>query len=217
MPTELTNGDKYRTRAEAEEFLRNNAQARQDAFDAHEKVHSQDERAVRTALDAVSRERTIHSEAHNRDHEHHERIHQQEQTAVATALSAVAREREIHSAAHEREHMSHQKEHDLAGIAINKAESATNIRFSSFNEFRGQLGDLINRLASKETVEASAKENSRRYDELRERIIAIEKADVKGEGKQLGQTAMVALIVGAVSFVATILGIVIVVANFATG
>jgi hypothetical protein len=65
--------------------------------------------------------------------------------------------------------------------------------------------------------EDARRDRETRHEELRVRIDNIEKGDAKGEGKSLGQGAMIALIVGAVAFVGTILGIVTALANVATG
>lgn len=138
---------------------------------------------------------------------------------------------DVHEAAHEREHQATEqafaKAETASSEAIGKAETATDKRFSSVNEFREQLRDQAGRLATKDTVETlnkemdrrfedASKEYLRRFSDLQAAIVLIEKADVKGEGKQIGRNTMVAVIVTAITIVGTILGIVITIANLAT-
>lgn len=214
------------------------AEAHQYSHEAHTDKHKAEGESVKTALAAVERERSVHAIAHDREHTGHALTHQQEQLAVKTALDAVGRERDIHAAAHEKEHHAHLREHELNTLAITKAEKASDDRFHAVNEFRSQLSDVIGTLASKEAVEALAKDNERRWDEIRKdldrrfadaskqtqeryeanraSIIAIEKGDVKQEGKGLGQTWVFAGIVTVISVVGAVLGIVVVLANLAT-
>lgn len=105
---------------------------------------------------------------------------------------------ELHSA-HER---AHDQEHDMTEKALDKAVGAMDKRLEGMNEFRASLKDQSQTFARIDTVDA-----------LRERIVAIEKLDIKGEGRSLGQGAVVAVLVGAISLSATIVGIIVVLAN----
>ncbi len=194
--------------------------AHKTAHEAHDEKHKAEGDAVHTALAAVDRERTIHVEAHDREHKGHGLVHEQEQKAVTTALAAVGRERDIHAEAHKREH-------ELNQTAIEKAERANDARFMSVNGTRDQLNDLVRRLATKESVDALTadktrrwedlrKELDRRFDEQRSAITAIEKGDVKQEGKGIGQAWVFAGLATVISVVGVILGILIIVVNFAT-
>lgn len=152
-------------------------------------------------------------------------------TAVTVALDDHHREHSVHEQAHDREH-------DSVSVALSKAENATERRFESVNEFRSQLKDQAASLATREAVETLALTIDRRMNEINKTtadwreafsksmadrfdaqgraIIAIEKGDVKQEGKGIGQGAAIAAIVGAVGFAATLLGLLIVVANLLT-
>ncbi len=197
--------DRYLTRREAEVIHANSA----DAIDK-----------------ALETERVLaheHNLAHAKAHEAHEEKHDSENEAVKTALAAVDRERNIHADAHDREHLGHLREHGLNNLAIEKAESATDKRFASTNAFREQLNDMIRQLAPKETLDVFTKEvdrrfedarkdTERRHEELRQAITTLERTDVKAEGKGIGQGAMIAYIVTAIS----VLGSLIVLVNLLT-
>lgn len=195
-----------------------------DAHTSHNEKHVAEGEAVKTALQAVDRERNIHSIAHDKEHVGHSTIHAQEQLAVHTALDAVGRERDIHATAHDKAHLAHEREHELSKLAISKAEDATDKRFTAVNGTRDTVNDIVHNLASKESVDAIArdtvrrweenrKELDRRFDEQRVQITNIEKGDVKQEGRGIGQGTVITVIIGAVGFVGTLLGIIIVVAN----
>lgn len=186
----VEDGSEYLTRREAEIIIENGARQAEQ----HSKQHIQEMSARELALQVEARERATYVDSHNREHVSHESIHALEQEAVKVALSAVDRERIIHAEAHSGEHDSHEIEHDLNNLAIDKAERGNDRRFD----------DL--RL-----------ENNRRYAELRGRVEVIEKLDVKGEGRQLGQAAVIGLIIGSVGFFSTLLGIIIVAVNILTG
>jgi hypothetical protein len=154
-------------------------------WEHHAAIHAEQDQSVVTALDAVTREQKTHVIAHEAAHAAHGREH----TLVEKATDAAT--------------ASHDKEHALEKDARDKAENAIDKRLEGMNEVRSQLKEQALTFARVEVVNS-----------LTDRIIAIEKLDIKGEGRALGQGAVVALIVGAVSFVGAILGIVIVVANF---
>jgi hypothetical protein len=207
--------DRFLTRREAEVIIANGAAAQQERIDSHAREHAAEKIALELALEAANRERLTHEASHDREHGAHEKIHANERAAVSTALDVVGKEREIHAHAHEREHASHIREHELDKLAVTKAEAANDIRFKSTNGYREQLDVVIRTLATKETVDGYQSHTNQRMDELRDKIVAIEKGDSKAEGRQLGQGAVVGIIVTAVFVASAVLGIVVVLANFA--
>jgi hypothetical protein len=219
--------DDFLTRREANVILRSGEAAHSAALKAHEEKHAAEQASARTALEVADRERVQHDEAHKREHHLHGEKHAQADVAIEKALDAVARERAIHAEAHQREHEAHQREHAKDAVAIDKAEKATDLRFAAANAFREQISDMTRTFATKEALDSHLSESDRRiqdiratYDrrveELRNRVELIEKGDVKQEGRGIGQAATVAAIVAAVGFFATLLGIVIVLANVFT-
>lgn len=234
-PTE----DHFLTLREAERLIVATAATQVERFEAHLSAHRQEAEALDKALAAESKLELQHNTAHDKAHDSHEEKHAAEEQAVKAALDGLDRERAIHSMAHDRAHESHQREHGLNNLAIDKAESATDKRFISVNGTRAQMEDMLRTLTSQDAFNAlaadfvryreeSRKDQDRRFEEIRlerERRFAevhlaitnIEKGDVKGEGKELGRNAMVALIVGAIGLVGTVLGILVVASNLATG
>lgn len=152
---------------------------------AHTDEHKMLALNLQVAMDAIERERALHVTAHDAAHVAHEREHSLDHRAEELAS------------------VSHQKEHALEKNARDKAEQAIDKRLEGMNEVRSQLKEQAQTFARVESVSA-----------LTDRVIAIEKLDIKGEGRALGQGAVVAIIVTAISVTATILGILIVVANF---
>lgn len=147
--------------------------------------------------------------------------------ALKAALSDHHREHEVHAAAHEREHIAHSREHVLNDQSVATAAHSVDKRLESMNEVRQQLRDQTAAFASAERVEQFIKDTDRRFTEAskhtddkyennRLRIETLEKGDVKQAGKQMGQGAVVAIIVTAITVVGTILGIIIVIANAIT-
>lgn len=141
-------------------------------------------------------------------------------TALRAALTDHHREHGVHDTFHDREH-------DSTEQSIAKSEAATDKRFEGANAFREQLREQAVRLAGKDQLEALAKDTDRRFEETRserERRLAelrlavtnLEKGDVRVEGRELGRSAMVAIIVTAIGLVGTILGILVVAANALT-
>jgi len=231
--------DDYLTRREANVIIRSGEAAQEAAKEAHDAQHDAENLAVTTAMTVAERERQTHAAAHEREHKLHAEKHLSEDEAIKTALDAVSRERLIHAEAHDREHAAHQREHALANIAIEKAERATDLRFAATNAFREQLNDIVMTLASKESMETLQKESDRRFEALtvqlqqqfaaaekltqdryesnRAAIVELQKGDVKAEGRGIGSAAMVAYIVTAIGIVGSVLAIIVILSNFATG
>lgn len=122
--------------------------------------------------------------------------------AVDKAFAAVGRENQLHIDAHVADHISHEREHKLTQDALEKALKANDTRLEGMNQFRQQLQEERSRFVSRDL-----------FDALTNRIIAIEKLDIKSEGKALGQGAVIAAIVGSVSAAGAIISLIIVIAN----
>ncbi len=230
--------DDYLTRREAEVILRTAEIYNSTVREAHDKEHLAEHEAVERALDVANRERINHQDAHDREHALHEEKHKSETAAVLTALDAVGRERRIHEEAHDREHKAHLEVHELAQIAVSKAETSVEDRLKAMNEFRAQLRDQQSTFAPREVVDALVKELDRRFADLnaamqthfeaaekltqdrfetnRSRIDALEKVDVKQEGRGIGQGVVIAAIVTTISIAGGLLGITVLLANFVT-
>lgn len=226
-PTSDNLDERFVPRREAELLISNTAAIEDERDARHLREHAIEADALDKALGAANNQQLSHNSAHDRAHEAHEEKHRSENEAVHVALAALDRERIIHAEAHDREHTSHLREHALNNLAIDKAEAATDKRFSGVNGTREQMSELIRNLATKESVDTLTADKTRRWDELRKEldrrfdehrlaITALEKGDVKQEGKGMGQLATVGLIVGGVGFVGTLLGILVLVANLAT-
>lgn len=93
--------------------------------------------------------------------------------------------------------------------AISKAEAAAEKRFESVNEFRGQLSDQTKTFLPRETFEAFV--NS--INDYKE---ATSKALTLREGQSKGSSDLRYVIFASGAFVAAVVGIVVVIANFAT-
>ena len=105
--------------------------------------------------------------------------------------------------AHRELHASHEKAHDtehaMTEQALDKAVNSMDRRLEGMNEFRSTLRDQATTFVRSDT-----------YQALLDRVIAIEKSDVKGEGKQIGQAAAIGAIIAAISVAATIVGLIVV-------
>lgn len=138
-----------------------------------------------------------HIELHRAAEKAHEDVHR---SLVADGDRTIT--------AHEREHFvhdeAHRREHTMTDTAISKASESMDKRLEGMNEFRSALRDQAASFVRMET-----------YTALVDRVIAIEKLDIKGEGRTIGQGVVIAAIVGTVAFIATLLGIVAVIANLA--
>jgi hypothetical protein len=230
--------DEFLTRREAEAILSSSRDAYEAAKEAHDAVHSTERDALLAAMSVQDRDRKTHEANHDREHELHAEKHGSEKEAIKTALDSVSRERTIHAEAHEREHISHGRVHDLGQIAVTKAEVSVEDRLKAMNEFRGQLRDQQATFVSREVVDNLAKEIDRRFNDMstsmithfqsaekltqdryeanRASILALEKSDVKSEGRGIGQGAVIAAMVTAIGVVGGLLGIVVVLSNLLT-
>lgn len=215
--------DEFPTRRESDLLLQQVTASTEERLNAHRREHEAEAVALDLAMTHTKLIQDQHNIAHESAHIAHAEKHTAEALAVTTALRADSNERKIHTEAHDREHSSHMREHSLNNLAIDKAESANDKRFSSTNAYREQLNDVIRQLAPKETLEVfikdvdrrfeeSRKDRERRHEELRQAITTLERTDVKAEGRGIGQGAMIAYIVTAIS----VLGSLIVLVNLLT-
>jgi hypothetical protein len=202
---------RFLSRREADQWRASMQQLIDTLVTSHQEQHSAEAQAVTLQLKHHEATRDEHEQAHFRDHLAHEKIHSSEQDSIAKALNATQVLAAAHDKAHEREHEAHTREHALDKLAIDKAERANDLRYAGeAGTLEAMRKEYDRRIA--EAIEAA----ERRYTENRLRIESLEKGDVKGEGKALGMSNVAALIVGGAGLVATILGIVIIIANFAT-
>lgn len=137
--------------------------------------------------------------------------------AASIALAAAQELAKLHAQAHDREHA-------MTEQALTKAEESMTQRFASVNEFREQLRDQANQFASNERLDsaleriaASRQDVDRRFAEQAALIVALQTTDAVAGGRQRGQTGVIAAIVASVGFAATVLGLIIVLANVLTG
>jgi hypothetical protein len=186
------NGDL--TLREAERILTANAERwtahqreHELAAEAHREKHDAEQTAVDKSEDAIK-------SAVDKALAAAERVADLQKTELGTALDSHHREHVTHEA-------SHAREHSLVSEALTKAESSMDKRLEAIDK----------------RLEERDKAWALRFEDSLRAITNIEKGDVKQEGKQLGQGAVVAIIVGAISVVGAILGILVVIANFATG
>ncbi len=219
--------DRFLTRREAELLIATTAAAADERAETHLREHKQESEALDKALVAEARAQQQHNVAHDKAHDAHEEKHRAENVAVETALAGVDRERNIHAAAHQREHEGHQREHGLNNLAIDKAEAATDKRFYGVNGTRDQMAEVIRGFATRESVDALTADKTRRWEELRKEldrrfaeqqslITGVREADIKAEGKGMGQAATIAAILGSVTAATAIIGLIIVIANLLT-
>lgn len=93
--------------------------------------------------------------------------------------------------------------------AVLKAENASEKRFESVNEFRGQLADQANTLMPRQEYIVHHKALEDRVTELTDRV-------TRTEGQSKGSQVTKSGIIAAIGVTATILGIIIIVANVLT-
>ncbi len=219
----MTDGDddRFLSRREAEILIAHAVDAQKERAESHAREHKQESEAIDKALGAEAKQQSEHNLAHEKAHDSHEDKHKAEGEAVKTALAAVGSERKIHAEAHIKEHEGHQREHGLNNLAIDKAEAASDRRFASVNGTRAQMDDMLRSMASQDAFNAlvtefdryredSRKDLDRRLTEQQTLIAGVREADIKAEGKGLGQTATIA----AVGF---IVGLVVALSNVLTG
>jgi hypothetical protein len=140
---------------------------------------------------------------------------------------ATAYERELRAEGREASHlmtkqmaMAHAAVHQAESQARDKAEASVDKRLEGMNEFRDQLRQQASTFLTIAVFEAWKEEYRRAHDELRVLITDLQKTDLgtaeRRSGLVKGQGMVIAAIVGSVSLVGTILGIVIVLSNVLT-
>lgn len=209
------------------------AAAAEDArSEAHARDHAHEQEAIDKALANEARAEAQHRDSHDRAHESHEEKHSAEGRAVekaeAAAKAALKAALDDHHREHEVHEKSHNREHEFTKEALTKAEKTTDERFKSTNEFREQLRDQASTFVTRDVINTLTKEidrrfadvekvGSSRYETNRTSITAIEKGDLKQEGRGLGQTGALGAIVASVGFASLVIGLIVVVANLLTG
>lgn len=167
-------------------------------WENHGKEHEAIAAAIDHALTAVDRERTLHATAHEAAHAAHTREHEAEAAAIVYREKTGSGDRELRLA-------SHAKEHELEAVARDKAEVAMSQRLAAMNEVRDQLKEQALTFARADALAV-----------LTDRVIAIEKLDVKGEAKGQGYASFAGWIIVGFGLIATVLGIFVVAVNFFT-
>lgn len=100
--------------------------------------------------------------------------------------------------------------HEASERAIFKAEAATEKRFESVNAFRAQLAAQTSSFLPREVAESQ-------FEAMNKRLGVLEAANRFDEGRQKGVGMSAGVLVAALGAVATIITIVIVLANVLTG
>lgn len=194
--TDLTRaGDNYLVQEQLA-ALRRELDERQNAIDIQfkaiearhdERVRTQ-EKAVEVALAGV-------------DKEFHEHIHQA-RVEASTALASTSK-------AIDKAEMSTSK-------AIDKAEAATDKRFEAVNEFRQQLNDQANTFMPRTEAIALDTNKQEKIDDVIGRLDALTLRFERGEGTSSGKEASWGYFIAIVATIGTLLGIIVVVANYVT-
>lgn len=103
--------------------------------------------------------------------------------------------------------LGHQREHDLLNRATDVAAATLDKRVIALNEFRAQLSDQAKNFVTRDLHDKLESDFNRSIDLIRDRVIVIEKGDVKQEGKGIGQAATIATIIAAISLGGVVLSI----------
>jgi hypothetical protein len=110
-----------------------------------------------------------------------------------------------HKELHEAHSHAHDQEHDMTAEALDKAVGVMDRRLEGMNEFRSALRDQQSNFVRGDVFAA-----------LVDRVIAIEKLDIQGAARGQGYSSVIGWIVGAIGLAATVLGIVVILANLLT-
>lgn len=194
---------------------------------AHLREHAAHEQAHERAHDADREVARLRETSAAQAFEAHEQAHFANEEAVKTALASVDRLADTHATAHEREHTAHEQRHEDQAEAIRRGEVALDKRLAALNGVYDQMREQARSFASAEVVATMQAQIDRRFEEsrrerdlanetLRARVEAIEKKDVKGEGRAAGMGTFAAIIVAAITLVGSVLGILIVLSNLLT-
>lgn len=150
------------------------------------------DKAVDKAL--ASAEKAVDQRASTLDREFHEHL---EQVRHENALAFVNSDKAVQAA------LMSQKE------AVTKAEAASEKRFEAVNEFRAQLNDQARTFVARPEHDAEMKHLGGLLSTLTDRV------NVK-EGKGAGIQASWGILIAGAGLIATVLGIVIILANVLT-
>lgn len=103
---------------------------------------------------------------------------------------------------------------EAAEKAVTKAESASERRFESINEFRGQLNDMINTLMPRAEAQTRDRALIERLDTMRDAQTALSSRLDLMAGQSKGVGTSIGFIVGAVGVITSIIIVVIALVGF---
>lgn len=105
--------------------------------------------------------------------------------------------------------LGHQREHDLLNRATDVAATTLDKRVEALNEFRAQLSEQSKSFTTRDLHDKLDQDFNRRLGTVIDRVILLEKGNVKEEGKNIGQAATIATIIAAISLGGVVLSILI--------
>jgi hypothetical protein len=184
--------------------------------DIERRIEAND-RAIRREIDLL---REILTERYNVQTKAVEAAFQAQQTAIAAALAAAEKAVDRQADQLQREFHEHlvQYRHEVtlafeaSDRAISKAETATEKRFESVNEFRAQLNDQATKFLGRAEYDAAHSSLVAKVEELAkhqsEHLGEVTRRLDLNQGKSAGVGAVWGFIVAGVSLLLAILGIV---------
>lgn len=193
----------------------------------HEKQHTAEKVGLEAALASEKRRLAEHQVAHDAAHTAHSEMHEMEGTALNAALEAEQRRLQVHNTAHDHAHNAHEQlhknaldthaaQHMMEDKAVDLAQQAMDKRLDGMNEFRDQLRDQASTFVRRDQLEAFIAQYERAHTEV-VMLIATEREERRAnEGRDRGTSGTIGWIFAGLGALATILSIVIVVANFAS-
>jgi len=162
-----------------------------ERWESHDERHANEQKALDVALDADRSRLTDHRVAHEAAHTSHEKLH------------------EAFSEAHKQQHSSESE-------AVKAAVTAMDRRLDEMNKFREQLRDQAADFARKDALDTLDAQATRQYEELRALIQTEREERRANEGVKRGMSQTTTIIVAAIGVAATLLSIVVILANFAS-
>lgn len=163
-----------------------------ERWQAHDEKHTTENSALETALDADRHRLSDHRVSHEQAHAGHEKLHE----AFADA---------------------HKQQHASENDAVKAATTALDRRLDGMNEFRAALTEQSQTFARKDALDALDVQAGRQYEELRALIQTEREERRANEGVKRGMSQTTGIIVGAIGVAATLISILVIFANFATG
>jgi len=179
-----------------------------EMLDAHRRDRAAIYTADRTERDqAEERQLLLHVQAHEREHQ---------MTATAIEKAERAMEIRLEGMNEFRSQLREQATGFVPRESFDTFVSSHTDRASVLEKALTERANTLERVTS-ERANALEKATSERVaateKTILDRIIAIEKSDVKGEGKSQGQGVVIAAIVASVGFAATLIALLVVIAD----